>query len=111
LARQQEATANISAAATGIIFLATPHRGSSTASSSVLGLASKALGARSELFQALRVDSGQLALIEAEFRLHHGGLQLATFYETKKTKIARVVSAFDHMVCCSGVGREGGEEG
>ncbi|KAA8896139.1 hypothetical protein FN846DRAFT_893538 [Sphaerosporella brunnea] len=83
LALKEKSTTVISTATSGIVFLATPHRGSDTASNSVLGLAAKALG----LFE-----------IEKEFRITHGALELATFYETKKTKIARVISAFDHVI-------------
>lgn len=88
----------ISTVTHGIVFLATPHKGSDLACNSFLGIAAKALGVREDLILALCMNSGQLDDIENDFRLNHDGLDLATFYETKKTKIARVVSAFDHVV-------------
>ncbi|KAI5844262.1 hypothetical protein BZA05DRAFT_172765 [Tricharina praecox] len=91
-------TAMISTVTHGIVFLATPHKGSDLACNSFLGIAAKALGVREDLILALCMNSGQLDDIENDFRLNHDGLDLATFYETKKTKIARVVSAFDHVI-------------
>ncbi|KAI5810664.1 Alpha/Beta hydrolase protein, partial [Pyronema omphalodes] len=98
LARKDKHTACIAAAARGIVFLATPHRGSDTANNVVVGTLAKVLAVRQDLLIALRMDSRQLNEIDNEFRTNYENLDIATFYETKKTKLSRVVSSFDRVI-------------
>jgi len=98
MARLDKQTAVLNTVTRGIVFLATPHRGSDTASSVLLGVAAKAFGVRQDLVIALRVNSRQLNEIDNEFRVYHKELETATFYETKKTKLSKVISSFDRVV-------------
>ncbi|KAF8246854.1 hypothetical protein K440DRAFT_317469 [Wilcoxina mikolae CBS 423.85] len=98
MARLDRHTANLNSVTRGIVFLATPHRGSDTASNSLLGVAAKAFGVRQDLLIALRINSHQLNEIDNEFRVHHKELETATFYETKKTKLSKVISSFDRVI-------------
>lgn len=95
IARVEERTQAINDVTHGIVFLATPHQGSQTADYGVIvGLAAKATNMREDLVRGLRTDSDRLSEIADDFRQHHDLLQLATFYETKKTKIKKGPMSF-----------------
>ena len=115
MARTDARFAALSAATRGIVFLATPHRGCATASHALrgaVGLAARAalglgtglglgLALRRDLLVALRLDSRQLADIDADFRLHHARLHTVGFYETRKTRIASLTGLLDRVVGCA----------
>ena len=113
MARTDGRFAALSAATRGIVFLATPHRGCATASRALrgaMGLAARAtlglgtglgLALRRDLLVALRLDSRQLADIDADFRLHHARLHTVGFYETRKTRIASLTGLLDRVVGCA----------
>ncbi|TVY19661.1 Protein SERAC1 [Lachnellula arida] len=86
----------ISSTVKGIMFLATPHRGSSSASLSALlkmiaqlaTTVSKRGGTfRADLLQDLEKDAKVLTQISQEFRNRHEGIKIATFYEQKPIEI------------------------
>jgi len=80
----------------GIMFLATPHRGSSSATLSALfkrivelatTLSKRGATFRADLLQGMERNSKVLTQISIEFRNQHEGINIATFYEQKPIEI------------------------
>jgi hypothetical protein len=90
MAREEERTHIINRVTRGVIFLATPHGGSATADyGKLIGSIFTALDVRKELIQDLGSNSQSLSQISGAFREHYDSLEIATFYETKKTVVRR----------------------
>jgi hypothetical protein len=74
----------------GIIFLGTPHRGSSAAdlASNLINITRLAFpGIQSQLLAALEKDSSTLGDIADEFRHISSDFEIASFYEQKPTSL------------------------
>ena len=97
MARTDVLFAVLGAATQGITFLATPHHGCATASRALCAALGLGMGLgftlRRDLLVALRLDSRQLAGIDAEFHLHHACLHTVGFYETRKTRVTSLAGA------------------
>ncbi|TVY38555.1 Protein SERAC1 [Lachnellula occidentalis] len=87
---------DISSAVEGIMFFATPHRGSDSASLSVLlktigelatTLSKRGGTFRGDLFQDMEKDAKVLAQISKDFRNQLKGIKIATFYEQRAIEI------------------------
>ncbi|RWA04714.1 hypothetical protein EKO27_g10397 [Xylaria grammica] len=68
----------------GILFLGTPHQGSSlSVAGSIVALLTSFFGSNTELLFLLRRYSTQLSDLESSFRTSHGKAKIFSFYETK----------------------------
>ena len=89
----------------GIMFLATPHHDCAAASRALCAALGPGMGLgftlRRDLLVALRLDSRQLADIDAEFCLHHARLHTIGFYETRKMRVTSLAGFLNHVVGCS----------
>ncbi|KAF6809165.1 hypothetical protein CMUS01_13739 [Colletotrichum musicola] len=70
----------------GVIFLGTPHQGSSLSiAASILGKLTALLGSNTALLLTLQSNHNQLSDLEDEFRRVAADKQITSFYETKPT--------------------------
>ena len=88
LGKQDIQFSNIISKVLGIVFLATPHRGSQYAKTLSNVLSVTPLGPSPKLYvKDLETNSGAIQAINEEFCRVCGELALVSFYETKKTSI------------------------
>lgn len=85
----------------GIMFLATPHRGSQLASTLNNILASTPLGPPPKAYvNDLQLQSNTLQEINEQFRHHCGDLELVSFFETNKTSfgVMKSIVSILHLI-------------
>ncbi len=90
LAKNNDRYALIHECSFGIIFLATPHRGSNKAGIAdiVVNIAKVSLTRpKTELLEQLKQDNQALKDLSDDFRNQHSHFQIASFYELKDTDI------------------------
>lgn len=107
MGRADEQYSNIVAQIYGMIFLATPHRGSSFARSLNYVLSFSPSGTSSKQYiSELEKNSSSLQDINEQFRSVNGNLALVSFYESLKTHLApgvkKIVKASLWMVNAQG---------
>ena len=91
----------------GVVFLATPHRGSKKADYGKI-LVNVATGVmnrpRSGLIRALKANSGTFEELTSEFKFQASSYQIVSFYELKSmSMVSRPVGELKkHSVICSG---------
>lgn len=95
LGKSDEQYAHVIASLYGIVFLATPHRGSSLARTLNYVLSVSPAGTSAKHFIAdLEKNSSSLQDINEQFRFLYGDVALVSFYETQKTSLAPGVKKF-----------------